>query len=100
MSPREETPAGPLTQEVGKFLPIKISNGEYFVVEDILISANMAGSISGHFEACILDLRLLAYERNLFEGTEKVLVETVTCRVAFFNEGLFWHISNMSLKLV
>ncbi len=51
MSPREETPAQPLTQGVGKALPIKISNGEYFVVEDgiILISANKAGSTSGHF---------------------------------------------------
>ncbi len=51
MSPKEETPARPLTQGVGKGLPIKISNGEYFVVEDgvILISANTAGNTSGHF---------------------------------------------------
>ncbi len=52
MSPREETPARPLTQGVGKGLSIKISKGEYFVVEDgvILISANTAVSASGHFE--------------------------------------------------
>ncbi len=58
MSPREETTAQPLTQGVGKGLPIKISNGitylhcKYFVIEDgvILISANTAGSTSGHFE--------------------------------------------------
>ncbi len=59
MSPKEETPARPLTQGVGKGLPIKISNGvsityphcKYFVVEDgvILISANMAGNTSGYF---------------------------------------------------
>ncbi len=51
MSPKEETPARPLTQGVGKGLPIKISNGEHFVVEDgvILISANTAGNTSGHF---------------------------------------------------
>ncbi len=51
MSPKEEMPARPLTQGVGKGLPIKISNGEYFVVEDgvILISANTAGNTSGHF---------------------------------------------------
>ncbi len=59
MSPKEETPARPLTQGVRKGLPIKISNGvsityphcKYFVVEDgvILISANTAGNTSGHF---------------------------------------------------
>ncbi len=60
MSPWEETLARPLTQGVGKGLPIKISTGisityphcKYFVVEDgvILISANTAGSTSGIFE--------------------------------------------------
>ncbi len=54
MSPKEETPARPLTQRVGKGLPIKISNGvssTYCNVEDgvILISANTAGNTSGHF---------------------------------------------------
>ncbi len=38
--------------------------------------------------------------KNLFEGTEKALLEKVTRRAAFSGEGLFWRILNMSLKLV
>ncbi len=67
----------------------------------------MAGSTSGLSENLstivsmfFLDFRPLAYEKNLFEGTKKVLLETVMSRVAFFCEGLFWRISNTSLKLV
>ncbi len=37
---------------------------------------------------------------NLFEGTEKALLETVMHHVAFSGEGLFGRISNTSLELV
>ncbi len=50
--------------------------------------------------ACILDFRPLAYVKNLFEGTKKALLETVTRYVAFSGEGLFRRISNTSLELV
>ncbi len=43
---------------------------------------------------------VISYEKNLFEGTEKALLETVTRHVAFSGEGLFWRISNTSLELV